>query len=346
MLQDSLGGSAKTLMIANISPSYYNYDETLSTLRYASRAKCVKNHPKIKEPRIPLLREYELEIDRLKSVLESKRSEVSKGASAVSSKMEIIQNTQKRLEEEKMHLINSKYSISSEKEILAAAVEGKAALILKENEALEKLAAELDNVESKLLIGGTNLEDIIQQQQKELNIKNLEITQEMQQSENLRNELRAKKDQNSFLKGKNSNLQSDLESSARGLSKIQRKMMKLNAEMDSFNDNVRKDKESLLQTLRSLRMELLMSEQIIAHFIPAKDTETIEKLIAFNHENQEWYLKTPLAVYDNRLGRLTSSKYVNQPICQFAKDLIKHKKPSIRYRLDNVIEQQMEKIFD
>ena len=345
MLQDSLGGSAKTLMIANISPSYYNYDETLSTLRYACRTKCVKNHPKIKEPKIPLLREYELEIDRLKSVLESKRSEVSKGTNVVSKQMEIIQNTQKRLEGEKMHLLDSKYSISSEKEILAAAVEGKAALILKENEALEKLAAELDNVESKLLIGGTNLEDIIQQQQKELNIKNLEITQEMQQSENLRNELRAKKDQNSFLKGKNSNLQADLESSARGLSKIQRKMLKVNAEMDSFIDNSRKDKESLLQTIRNLRLELLTSEQIIEHFIPAKDTEIIEKSMAFNKEKQAWYLKTPAVQYDNRLGRLTSSKYVKQPICQFAKDVIQHKKPSMRYRLDNVIEQQMEKSF-
>ena len=39
ILQDSLGGNTKTCMIANISPADYNFEETLSTLRYADRAK-------------------------------------------------------------------------------------------------------------------------------------------------------------------------------------------------------------------------------------------------------------------------------------------------------------------
>lgn len=49
LLQDSLGGNTKTVMIANIGPADYNYDETLSTLRYANRAKNIKNKPKINE---------------------------------------------------------------------------------------------------------------------------------------------------------------------------------------------------------------------------------------------------------------------------------------------------------
>lgn len=49
LLQDSLGGNTKTVMIANIGPADYNFDETLSTLRYASRAKNIKNKPKINE---------------------------------------------------------------------------------------------------------------------------------------------------------------------------------------------------------------------------------------------------------------------------------------------------------
>ncbi len=39
LLQDSLGGNTKTVMIANLGPADYNFDETLSTLRYAHRAK-------------------------------------------------------------------------------------------------------------------------------------------------------------------------------------------------------------------------------------------------------------------------------------------------------------------
>lgn len=59
LLQDSLGGNTKTIMIAAVSPANYNFDETLSTLRYASRAKFIQNKPKINEdPKDALLREY------------------------------------------------------------------------------------------------------------------------------------------------------------------------------------------------------------------------------------------------------------------------------------------------
>ena len=73
LLQDSLGGNTKTIMIAAVSPANYNYDETLSTLRYANRAKNIQNKPKINEdPKDTLLREYQDEINRLKQMLEGK----------------------------------------------------------------------------------------------------------------------------------------------------------------------------------------------------------------------------------------------------------------------------------
>lgn len=73
LLQDSLGGNTKTLMVACISPADNNYDETLSTLRYANRAKNIKNKAVINEdPRDALLREYQEEIKKLKEMLMGK----------------------------------------------------------------------------------------------------------------------------------------------------------------------------------------------------------------------------------------------------------------------------------
>ncbi|XP_072182334.1 osmotic avoidance abnormal protein 3-like [Diadema setosum] len=70
LLQDSLGGNTKTLMVACLSPADNNYDETLSTLRYANRAKNIKNKPKINEdPKDALLRQYQEEIKMLKQML-------------------------------------------------------------------------------------------------------------------------------------------------------------------------------------------------------------------------------------------------------------------------------------
>ena len=71
LLQDSLGGNTKTVMIAALSPADYNYEETLSTLRYASRAKQIKNKPVVNEdPKDALLKQYEDEIRKLKEALE------------------------------------------------------------------------------------------------------------------------------------------------------------------------------------------------------------------------------------------------------------------------------------
>lgn len=70
LLQDSLGGNTKTVMIAAVSPADFNYDETLGTLRYASRAQNIQNKPKINEdPKDALLKEYANEIKRLKNIL-------------------------------------------------------------------------------------------------------------------------------------------------------------------------------------------------------------------------------------------------------------------------------------
>lgn len=59
-------------MVACLSPADNNYDETLSTLRYANRAKNITNQPHINEdPKDTMLREYQEEIKKLKTLLEA-----------------------------------------------------------------------------------------------------------------------------------------------------------------------------------------------------------------------------------------------------------------------------------
>ena len=79
LLQDSLGGNTKTMMVACLSPADDNYDETISTLRYANRAKNIKNKPKINEdPKDAMLREYQEEIEKLKTLLENQGPDAGK----------------------------------------------------------------------------------------------------------------------------------------------------------------------------------------------------------------------------------------------------------------------------
>lgn len=70
LLKDSLGGNSKTIMIAAISPADCNYGETLSTLRYANRAKNIINKPTINiDPNVKLIRELREEIMKLRAML-------------------------------------------------------------------------------------------------------------------------------------------------------------------------------------------------------------------------------------------------------------------------------------
>jgi len=70
ILQNALGGNSKTLMICAISPASDNYDETLSTLRYADQAKKIKNHAVINESeQDKMIRELKEENEKLKAML-------------------------------------------------------------------------------------------------------------------------------------------------------------------------------------------------------------------------------------------------------------------------------------
>uniref|UniRef100_A0A1I8FXD9 Kinesin motor domain-containing protein n=1 Tax=Macrostomum lignano TaxID=282301 RepID=A0A1I8FXD9_9PLAT len=72
LLKDNLGGNSRTLMVATLSPAGDNYEETLSTLRYADRAKRIVNHAVVNEdPNARIIRELREEVETLKAQLES-----------------------------------------------------------------------------------------------------------------------------------------------------------------------------------------------------------------------------------------------------------------------------------
>lgn len=74
LLQDSLGGNTKTVMVANVGPANHNFEETISTLRYADRAKQIKNKPKVNEDaKDAMLRQMQEEIAMLKARLVAKQ---------------------------------------------------------------------------------------------------------------------------------------------------------------------------------------------------------------------------------------------------------------------------------
>merc|ERR1719282_1426748 len=186
LLQDSLGGNARTVMVANIGPANYNYDETITTLRYANRAKNIKNKPRINEdPKDALLRDFQLEIARLKAMINQKAiendnnkekdnnvqaadskeksesdPELSAGEEEIEDENELeeddnsVKEMADKLATEKELLENDTSMLAEEKEKLLHEVRRKEAMLVREKAEKEKMAAKINSMESKLLTGG------------------------------------------------------------------------------------------------------------------------------------------------------------------------------------------------
>eukprot|EP00118_Oscarella_pearsei_P004764 m.20793 g.20793 ORF g.20793 m.20793 type:complete len:1170 (+) comp28085_c0_seq1:96-3605(+) len=142
ILQDSLGGNCKTTLIATISPMSISYLESLNSLKFAKRAKAIKNKAIVNqdEKHQALLSVYEKEIRRLKSEL------------AATKEGFIDRDELDRLEEEKRRAEKEKDKVLSE--LYAQQREVNKALAEK-----EEYVRQIRELEAKVLYGGRRIED-------------------------------------------------------------------------------------------------------------------------------------------------------------------------------------------
>lgn len=85
LLKDSLGGSAKTVMITCVSPSSSDFDESLNSLKYANRARNIRNKPALNiSPQADRMDEMEFEIKLLREALQSHQASISQASQASS----------------------------------------------------------------------------------------------------------------------------------------------------------------------------------------------------------------------------------------------------------------------
>ncbi|XP_034630134.1 kinesin-like protein KIF27 isoform X2 [Trachemys scripta elegans] len=101
ILKDSLGGNAKTVMITCINPSSSDFDESLNSLKYANRAKNIRNKPVVNyNPERDRIDEMELEIKLLREALQNQQVSVMSHASQGSQDMSEDRTRIRSLEEQ------------------------------------------------------------------------------------------------------------------------------------------------------------------------------------------------------------------------------------------------------
>ncbi|XP_003962317.2 kinesin-like protein KIF3C [Takifugu rubripes] len=310
LLQDSLGGNAKTVMIATVGPSHRNFEESLATLRYASRAKNIKNKPRINEdPKDALLREFQAEIARLKAQLEERemlakerrRRRDSKRLSKSLMDTEEDIFSEKTLEEEprpKQGGDSPKFLTcrGSRERLKHLNVNRKSLLedMQWDQDALEKIIEKYKAMESKLLIGGKTIIDHTNEQQKMLALKRQEIAEQVRQEREIQQQMVLQDEETLEMKETFSSLQQEVELKTKKLKRLFAKLQLVKAETrDILGEHVTARQE-LEETQAELTRELKYKNVLIENFIPPEEKNKIMNRLYFDSEEDQWRLQSIL----------------------------------------------------
>lgn len=313
LLQDSLGGNAKTVMVANVGPASYNVEETLTTLRYANRAKNIKNKPRVNEdPKDALLREFQEEIARLKAQLE-------------------------KLEIEKRAIVEDHSLVAEEKKRLLKEKEKKMEDLRREKDAAEVLGAKIKAMESKLLVGGKNIVDHTNEQQKILEQKRQEIAEQKRREREIQQQMESRDEETLELKETYSSLQQEVDIKTKKLKKLFSKLQAVKAEIHDLQEEHIKERQELEQTQNELTRELKLKHLIIENFIPLEEKSKIMNRSFFDEEEDHWKLH-PITRLENQqmMKRPVSAVGYRRPLSQHAR-MSMMVRPDVRYRAENIM---------
>ena len=287
ILQDSLGGNTKTVMCANAGPADYNYDESLSTLRYANRAKNIKNKPVINEdPKAAMLREYQDEIARLKERL-SQMPSASACATAPSVAAVSDADREAILNECRSKAGKESEGIIATKEAEMKTLKMNHDQTAEERAALEKklqdekkarmdteqqrldLQKQLRKMEEELMIGG-EIANNAAKQEAALRNANQQLIAKKEVESSLHRRMAEQEDEKLVLEEKYSSLNEEVTSKTRKLKKIWSKYQQAKAEIKDLEREFIDEKNELLESVRDLTKQLKLKAFVISKFIPPK----------------------------------------------------------------------------
>eukprot|EP00501_MAST-03F_sp_TOSAG23-6_P002409 GSMAST32.ASY1.ANO1.2518.1 assembled CDS len=270
LLQDSLGGNTKT--------------ETVSTLRYANRAKNIKNKPKINEdPKDAMLREFQDEIIKLRKEIEM----AGGGSSEESSEGELIEmvekvvTVRKGIEKEKMDALKAQ---------------------MKQQELEMKSAAKEDKKRLRAAQKATE-KDLFRLQQKELLAKKLaaveeklkrtkaELRERREAEHRMIKNLAEQEEAEILMQQDYANLHEEARGKTAKLKKLYAKYQQQRSEIKDVQEEFKRERENILESIRELNKELKLNQFILNYFIPTEQLDKIEAWALFNEEDDEWRIR-------------------------------------------------------
>lgn len=355
LLQDSLGGNSKTIMIANIGPSNYNYNETLTTLRYAQRAKNIQNQPiKNEDPQDAKLKEYQEEIERLKRLIAPQQQQRTEKLAAAKKRVKKPKPVKRELTDSatQEQLQAAEDEVESEQEASEPESDKEnEAEVAKSSEQLErervenaKLAAKLAELESQLVRGGKNLLDTYSERQIELEKKLVEIAERKKREIEIQQQLELQEETTLEIRERNVSLEQEVELKKRKLSKCYAKYLALQQELNDCKHDHNQDLRELEMAQNELVKELKRQLLIIDNFVPIEVKQRLYTQAKYDEEQEEWkFAPLPMSANDGKFKRPVSHPQRRRPISEYALQQAKSNDPSaLRFKSENIVSYELD----
>ncbi|KXJ12181.1 Kinesin-like protein KIF3B [Exaiptasia diaphana] len=305
-----LAGSERQAKTGAEGPASYNYEESITTLRYANRAKNIKNKPHINEdPKDALLREFQEEIARLKGELDrrggKKKKRRRKGPDGVEIEEDdddddtpdqgqvedYMKAEQAKLDQEKKALLENHSMVAEEKQRLMAIVQQKEKEMKKQREAQASLTAKIKMMESKLLIGGKSIIDKTSEQERALEQRRQEIAEQKRREREMQQKLESKDEDTIEVKETYSSLHQEVEMKTKKLKKLFMKLQAIKSEILDQQEVHISERQELEQAQEELTRELKLKAAIVESFIPPEEKTKLMNRAYYDEENEVWKLK-------------------------------------------------------
>ncbi|KAL4472345.1 hypothetical protein ABPG72_002828 [Tetrahymena utriculariae] len=309
LLQDSLGGNTKTIMIAAISPADYNYDETMGTLRYASRAKNIQNKPKINEdPKDALLREYAEEINRLKNMLQNNSGK--QGDLNYEQTRNMSENHKKIHIEEIEKLKEAHSALNKDKEKMELELKEQQEKVKEEMEQRLKMQQLLEEFQKNKMVGGNGGDEKQKKVYQDLKKK---LKKQQKEHEKLIQDNKKKEEEMLEAEKNYQNLQEEVEAQRKIIKKLKNKYKQSSQEIEDLEREHREEKEEILESVRILEKENKLLNSVIDMVFKKEEFENIRNLSQWN-DTKNCYVVPPFYFKNKelRLPKLPATQAMEQ----------------------------------
>jgi kinesin family protein 3/17 len=289
LLRDSLGGNARTLMIAALGPADYNFQETMSTLRYAENAKKIKNKPKVNmDPKDALLMQYQEEVMRLQAQLKAGTPE---GQAEFYAKT--IRDMESRVEKQRKELEAASRMGAEERAMLQQKLEERRKELEEERTRQSKFAGRLDELKRFLVKGSGHLKERTEKNEAEIAAIREKLKKRAEHAAAIEREIEEKKAKKQQMIEQCSTIQGKVAMISEKFKETVADYKNLKAKIPEVQKAIQADREVLAGQIDSLNRQLELYTLILENFVPQADVQRWREAAEFDEDEEVWKTREP-----------------------------------------------------